>query len=100
MISSPDFSTLEGFDWDDANIRKNWQKHHVAFDKCEEVFFHDPLIVPDPYHSVVEGRFFAYGRTGQGRLLTVVFTLRGKKIRVISARDMSRKERKTYEQTE
>ena len=98
MADLPHFSDVEGFEWDRANIQKNWQRHHVAFYECEEVFFHEPLVVaPNPTHSVAEARYFAYGRTVRGRLLTVVFTVRGKKFRMISARDMSWRERKVYE---
>lgn len=96
-MALPDLNSLDGFDWDKANIQKNWQRHRVRFDECEEVFFYEPLIVPDFIHSVLEPRYFAYGRTSEGRLLTLVFTIRDKKIRVISVRDMSRKERQGYE---
>lgn len=96
MGDLPDVSSLEGFDWDRANIDKNWQRHRVAFYECEEIFFRDPVIVPDRGHSSGELRYFAFGETVRGRLLTVVFTIRNKKARVVSGRDMSRKERKKY----
>lgn len=96
MSNLPDLSRIEGFDWDRANIRKNWERHRVAFDECEEVFFHDPVLAPDAEHSAGEARYFAYGRTVRSRLLTVVFTVRRNHIRVISARDMHRKERERY----
>ena len=99
MANLPDLSRIEGFDWGRANVQKSWQRHQVAFYECEEVFFSEPVIVPNPAHSVVEQRYFAFGRTTRGRLLTVVFTMRENRIRVVSARDMSRKERKGYEQT-
>lgn len=86
------------FDWDDGNETKNWVKHHVAKAEAEEVFFNTPLLVSeDTQHSQRESRFAALGITNGQRQLTVVFTLRGNKIRVISARDMSKKERATYE---
>lgn len=98
MAGLPDLSRLEGFDWDRANIQKNWVRHRVAFDECEEVFFHDPVLAPDRAHSTVERRYFAFGRTVRGRMLTVVFTIRRNRIRVISARDMNRRERQRHDQ--
>jgi uncharacterized protein len=86
-----------GFEWDTGNVEKNWQKHRVSAAECEQVFFNQPLIAaPDVAHSEQEPRFFSLGQTDAGRLLFLVFTLRGALIRVISARDMSRKERKVY----
>ena len=100
MNDLPDFSRLEGFDWDQSNIEKNWKKHRVAFYECEEIFLRAPIILPDLEHSTIEARFFALGRTVRERWLTVIFTVRKNKIRIISARNMSRKERKAYEQTQ
>jgi uncharacterized protein len=86
-----------GFDWDAGNVEKNWRTHQVSAAECEQVFFNQPLIAaPDVTHSEQESRFFLLGQTDAARLLFVVFTLRGPLIRVISARDMSRKERKVY----
>ena len=96
MNELPDLSHAEGFDWDRGNIQKNREKHRVAFIECEEVFLHGPCIFPNPGHSHVESRYLALGRAAQGRLLAVIFTMRRNKIRVISARDMSRKERRIY----
>lgn len=96
-----DLARIEGFDWDEGNERKNVDKHDVSQAEAEQVFFHYPLrMVPDPTHSEAEPRWATLGVTDTGRLLQVVFTLRqsGTKIRVISARAMSRKERKIYEQ--
>ena len=94
-------SNLKGFDWDEGNITKNWEKHHVTHIECEEVFFNDPLVViKDEPHSITEPRYYVLGKTNSHRLLFLVFTTRGSKIRVISARDMNKKERKIYEQTE
>ncbi len=91
-------SLATGFDWDFGNIDKNWIKHRVALAECEQVFFNRPFVInPDPSHSLHEARFFALGSTAEGRYLFMVFTLRGPLIRVISARDMTRKERKVYE---
>jgi len=88
-----------GFDWDDGNLFKNWERHRVSAFECEQVFFNHPLIAaPDEKHSSEEPRFFALGQTDATRLLFVVFTIRGKRIRVISARDMNSRERKQYAQ--
>jgi uncharacterized protein len=92
------FAECEGFQWDAANSGKIWERHQVAPTECEEVFFNRPLVVgEDEKHSSTEGRLYAFGRTDAARLLFVVFTIRGRLIRVISARDMSRKERKVYQ---
>jgi hypothetical protein len=91
------FSEPKGFDWDEGNVEKNWEKHNVAYLECEEVFFNEPLIVQqDKAHSLTEERYYALGKTNAGRLLFVVFAMRGDKIRVISARDMNKKERRYY----
>jgi len=92
-------SRVQGFDWNKGNIEKNWEKHKVAYIECEEVFFNKPLIVKeDEPHSVTESRYYALGKTDTGRLLFMVFTIRGRKIRVISARDMNKKERSIYDE--
>ncbi|MBN2078043.1 MAG: BrnT family toxin [Spirochaetes bacterium] len=93
-----DFSNLTGFDWDDGNLNKNWDMHRVSSGECEEVFFNEPFFTYcDERHSGKENRFFLLGETGEKRPLFVVFTIRKSLIRVISARDMSRKERNVYE---
>ncbi len=90
-------SQCEGFEWDDGNIKKNWLKHNVSPAECEQMFFNRPLIIQDDTeHSEVENRFYALGRTDSKRTLFIAFTVRDKRIRVISARDMSRKEREVY----
>ena len=97
-----DFSIVTGFDWDAGNERKNADSHGVSQAEAEQSFFNQPLIVTlDEKHSEGEQRVRALGITNTGRLLTITFTLRanGELIRVISARDMHRKERKEYEQT-
>ncbi len=99
MANFPDLSRIEGFDWDQANIEKNWDRHNIAFYECEEVFFREPIVLEDLNHSEKEQCYFALGQTVRGRLVTVIFTVRKNKIRVISARDMSRKERKFYEES-
>jgi uncharacterized DUF497 family protein len=97
-----DLGRIVGFEWDDGNRRKSADKHDVNPTEAENLFFNDPLIIAeDKQHSEDERRFNALGQTAQGRLLHVTFTLRQNEtlIRVISARDMNRKERKVYEQT-
>jgi uncharacterized DUF497 family protein len=86
-----------GFEWDEGNSEKNWLKHKVSWTECEEVFFNQPLLVAsDVKHSPGEPRFYALGQTDVARLLFLAFTIRNKLIRVISARDASRRERKVY----
>ena len=93
-----DGAEATGFEWDDGNADKNWIRHRVSQSECEQIFFNRPLVVmEDEIHSLEELRYFALGQTDAGRLLFVVYTLRGEKVRVISARDMTRPERKDYE---
>ena len=92
---------LAGFEWDKGNVDKNLIKHNVENWECEQIFFNDPLIVlDDPEHSTAEKRFAAFGKTDTGRLLVAIFTIRSKLIRVISARDMNKKERNFYEENQ
>ena len=96
-----EFENIVGFQWDEGNADKNRVLHNVENWECEQIFFNDPLLVlDDPRHSSAETRWAALGRTDAGRLLAVIFTKRGKLIRVISARDMNRKERRFYEENE
>ncbi|MHB1358640.1 MAG: BrnT family toxin [Rhodocyclaceae bacterium] len=91
---------ITGFDWDEGNSRKN-EKHEVSMAEAEQVFFNAPLLLlADTKHSEQEARHHALGRSDESRLLHLTFTLRqsGTLIRVISARDMHRKERTIYEQ--
>ena len=88
-----------GFQWDQGNSSKNLLKHRVEDWECEQIFFNEPLLIlDDPKHSLVEKRWAAFGRTDGGRLLVVIFTKRGKLLRVISARQMNRKEMTFYEE--
>ena len=90
-----------GFDWHDANASKNWQRHRVTPEKAEDIFFNEPLIVRgDIRHSKQEKRYYTLGQTGGGRYLFAVFTIRGSLLRVISIRDMNRKERDAYAHVE
>lgn len=89
---------IAGFDWDSGNDQKNI-KHGVAPAEAEQVFLNEPLVVLDDLkHSGMEERFHALGQTNDGRLLHITFTIRTGRIRVISAKDMHRKERAIYEQ--
>jgi uncharacterized DUF497 family protein len=86
-----------GFDWDDANAHKNWERHQVTPEEAEDVFFNEPLVVrSDIRHSKLEKRYYVLGHTDAGRRLFIVFVVRRKLIRVISARDMNRNETETY----
>jgi uncharacterized DUF497 family protein len=96
-----DLSQITGFDWDDGNSLKSAEKHSVSQTEAEQVFADIPLLVAeDVKHSQDEARYHALGRTFDGRLLHVTFTMRDNRtrIRVISARNMNRKERGLYEQ--
>jgi uncharacterized DUF497 family protein len=96
-----DWTKVVGFDWDAGNERKSLEKHGVSQGEAEQAFFGEPLLIlEDQSHSGEEARFHALGRTVDGRRLHIAFTLRrdGALIRVISARDMSGRERKAYEQ--
>jgi len=95
-----DLGRISGFDWDDGNTRKN-EKHGVSMAESEQVFFNVPLLLLEGLvHSRSESRFHALGQTDASRKLHIAFTLRqsAQLIRVVSARDMHRKERAIYEQ--
>jgi uncharacterized DUF497 family protein len=94
VVSAPEF---EGFDWTGGNAERNWKRHGVAPAEAEQVFFNTPLLWDDdPVHSGAERRFYALGQTDEGRALFIAFTMRGRCLRIVSARDMSRKERRAY----
>ena len=95
------WAQVTGFDWDPGNSRKSREKHGVSQSEAEEIFFNEPLLIlEDAKHSQAEARFHALGETDDGRLLYITVTPRQQDtlIRVISARDMHRKERAVYEQ--
>ena len=93
-----DLNNIVAFDWDEGNIDKNELKHGLSWKVIEEIFFNEPLILAvDVKHSQDECRCFALGKTDTGDKLFVVFTLRARKLRVISARSMNKKERNSYE---
>ncbi len=92
---------IEGFEWDAGNSFKSLVRHDVGQGEIEQVFVNEPLLLlEDAMHSALERRFHAFGKTHDGRLLHISFTLRdaGRRIRVISARSMSKKERARYDQ--
>ena len=98
-----EWNQITGFDWDEGNARKSADKHEVLQSEAEQVFFNQALlIVPDHKHNHEEPRYHALGVTDDHRKLHITFTLRGagSLIRVISARNMHRKERKIYEQNQ
>jgi len=92
------FEKAEGFLWNKYNTDKISEKHNVSPIECEEAFFNEMFIEPDETHSVFEQRYKALGVTESSRLLFVVFTIRNNKIRVISARPMSKRERRVYDE--
>jgi uncharacterized DUF497 family protein len=93
-----DASKITGFDWDAGNQTKSAEKHSVSCDEAEQAFLNAPLkVLADPGHSKNEPRLHAFGKTDEGRHLTIAFTVRRGRIRVISARPMNRKEMRFYE---
>jgi uncharacterized DUF497 family protein len=89
---------ITGFEWDNGNRLKNKEKHRVECFEAEEVFFNDPLVLlPDTDHSIQETRMAAMGKTNASRCLVIIFTIRNQtNIRVISARDMNKREKDFY----
>ncbi len=93
------FEQFSGFQWNRGNIDKNLIQHNVEDWECEQVFFNRPLLVlDDPKHSVSEKRWAAFGKTDADPFLVVIFTKRNNLIRIISARDMKKRERKFYDE--
>jgi uncharacterized protein len=98
IVGTEPLENCVGFDWDESNALKNWERHRVTPEEAEDVFFHELLVVrSDARHSKGEKRYYALGQTGGSRRLFVAFTVRGKLIRVISAPDMNRNETQIYE---
>lgn len=90
-----------GFEWDKNNSEKIWLRHRVSPSESEQIFFNLPLVAAAAEKYSEKGnRYYALGHTDANRKLFVVFTVRTKNIRIISARDMSRKERKVYKSHE
>jgi len=95
------FPHLTGFEWDDGNSDKNWVRHRVTRAEAEQVFLNRPLLVAvSSGRSQLEVRYFALGRTDVGRRLAIAFAVRGTLLRPISARLMSRRERRSYAKVE
>lgn len=93
-----DLSKIKSFEWDKGNIDKSYQKHGITPNEAEEVFLDDDiLLLKDIKHSKQEERFEAIGKITKGDILFLAFTIRGDKIRIISARKANKKERKQYE---
>lgn len=93
-----DLTKLIGFEWNTGNLDKSYQKHHVTPKEAEELFLDENLLLEeDIKHSQQEARFIAIGQTVQIKLLFAVFTVRSKKIRIISVRAANKKERLMYE---
>ena len=93
------FEQFSGFQWDRGNIDKNLIKHNVKNWECEQVFFNRPLLVlDDPKHSSSEKRWAAFGKTDTDRFLVVIFSKRNNLVRIISAGDMNKRERKSYDE--
>ena len=87
------------FEWDPTKAASNLQKHQVAFEEATTVF-RDPLssAIVDPAHSRGEVRFVIFGMSDRGRVLAVMYTERGERVRIISAREATRPERGAYEE--
>ena len=88
-----DLSEIAEFNWDTGNL-EHIKKHKVEYTECEEIFQNNPLLInQDETHSQIEVRYRAYGQTNQGRELVVIFTIRNNRIRIVSARDQTKRER-------
>lgn len=93
-----DLSKLEGFDWDKGNL-EHIKKHNVKANDCEEGFLNKPFILSeDETHSQTEERFRVYAQTNKSKFLMMIFTIRNNKIRVITARNQNKKERKEFKE--
>ena len=90
-------NSCKGFQWDKGNSLKSWFKHQVSQTEAEQVVLSSPLLFDDAQHSDHEARYIAFGITDDNRCLVVAFKIREFQIRVISARDMNRKEKEIYE---
>lgn len=90
-----DLENITGFDWDEGNKYKSEEKHKISIKEAEEVFESDPFITIKT-GITHEERYQLFGQTKSGKLISVIFTLRNNKIRVISARPQSQKERNFY----
>ncbi|MBU1031652.1 BrnT family toxin [Patescibacteria group bacterium] len=97
MLSLDEFKS---FEWDKGNVNKSYQKHGITPNEAEEAFLDEKaIILKDAGHSQKEERYILVGKTAEEKLLFVVFALRSKKIRIISARKANRKEKNNYVKT-
>lgn len=96
VITLPD---ILKFEWDEANLA-HIKRHNVDYQECEEVFYDKPIFFYDEEHSLKEERYGGYGVTKDERALSLVFTFRGEKIRVVTSRDQHRQERAIYKRNE
>lgn len=94
-----DLSQSEGFEWDEGNLTKSLEKHGITQLETEEAFFNFYVVFPDQRHSQTEKRFAMYGQTNEGEVLFIAFTIKNRRVRIISARPADKKERDTYEET-
>lgn len=86
------------FEWDKGNIDKNLHKHNVINKEAEQAFVNKPkFIFKDEKHSQIEDRYGLFGKTDEERFISAVFMIRKNAVRIITARDMSRRERNSYE---
>ncbi|MDD4136145.1 MAG: BrnT family toxin [Candidatus Shapirobacteria bacterium] len=91
------FEKIDGFDWDGGNIDKNLIKHNVTCQEAEEIFLDtESFNYDDKKHSVSEERLIKIGRSFSGRILVAYYTVRKNKIRIISVRDVDKKEKNLY----
>jgi len=96
-VAKDPLESCSGFNWDEDNEQKNWDLHQVTPEEAEAMFFNLPLIVRgDLGHSKREKRYYALGKTDRNRMLFAAFTIRRNLIRIISVRDMNRKEQEAY----
>ncbi len=97
-MNNPELPEPILFEWDNGNQRKSLEKHGISNQEAEETFFRPKLVIPDQSHSEAEDRFVMYGQTDNNKILFISFTIRNKRIRVISARLADKKERNIYGQ--
>ena len=97
-MNNPELPEPMMFEWDSGNQTKNLKKHGISSQEAEETFFCPKLIIPDQRHSNAESRFGMYGQTNAGKILFIAFTIRNRRVRIISARPGDKKERKIYEE--
>jgi uncharacterized DUF497 family protein len=97
-MAYPEIPEPIDFEWDRGNWDKSLKKHGITNQEAEQTFSQFKLVSPDQRHSKVERRFGMYGQTETGKILFIAFTIRGRRVRIVSARTASKKERKTYEE--